>query len=353
MADIKLIPTMKEGSWTTMTGQVVEFTKAMLKEVAESYDPKKWAAPLVIGHPKIEDPAFGQVDTVSFDGEFINSVPVNVNPEFATAVEKKAFPNVSAKFWQPKDTGNPTPGKWYLRHIGFFGAWPTSLKGHLPATQFASGDDGVTFIQFGEVQSWDFTSIANLFTGIREWIIAEKSIEDADRILPRWQIDDIERAAERLKKPETDDVPAFSQPTSQETGTMTEQELKDQQTQLKKDQLAFSEGQAAHTAKLLTARKEGAVAFCQGLSFAGRNLKPEHQAVIADALVALPEDASIEFGEGDDKTTKPLAGALRELLTLLGKQDPIVFGEVATGTGTEFAASQDDAIDTSELGDKV
>jgi len=48
-------------------GEPVTFTEADLRRAAEVYDPALHRAPLVVGHPQTDDPAYGHVDRLVYD----------------------------------------------------------------------------------------------------------------------------------------------------------------------------------------------------------------------------------------------------------------------------------------------
>lgn len=134
----------RAGEHTSSGGETLNFSAADLRAVAETYDASKHEAPLVIGHPKQDAPAYGWVDSVVFKDGGLYAKPRDVLPEFAEMVKQGAFKKVSAAFYPPRAKGNPTPGKLHLRHIGFLGAQPPSVKGLQPI-EFADGGDTLEF----------------------------------------------------------------------------------------------------------------------------------------------------------------------------------------------------------------
>src|SRR5690348_2362867 len=129
----------KPGRWTTAAGEVIEFSQADIQATAQAYDPKKSKAPLVIGHPKIDQPAKGWTVALSASERGLFAAADKVDPEFAEAVRAGSYGTVSAKFYRPTDANNPVPGVWYLRHIGFLGAHPPGVKG-LDDPEFSEAD---------------------------------------------------------------------------------------------------------------------------------------------------------------------------------------------------------------------
>ena len=58
----------KAGTHTDMHGTKLPFTQSDLAACVKAYDPSVHEAPLVIGHPKTEDPAWGWVKSLSLNG---------------------------------------------------------------------------------------------------------------------------------------------------------------------------------------------------------------------------------------------------------------------------------------------
>ena len=56
-------------------------------------------------------------------------------------VQAGRFKKRSASFYPPQAPNNPTPGKWYLRHVAFLGAQPPAVAG-LKDIQFSEDDAG-------------------------------------------------------------------------------------------------------------------------------------------------------------------------------------------------------------------
>ena len=100
-------------------------------------------APIVIGHPSDNAPAYGWVSGLSFDeGAGLEAEPAQVEAQFAEMVADGRFKKVSASFYTPESASNPAPGVYYLRHVGFLGAQPPAVKGLKPVA-FAEDDEGV------------------------------------------------------------------------------------------------------------------------------------------------------------------------------------------------------------------
>ncbi len=150
---MKRIKIFKSGTQTTAAGQTIEFSDADLIACAAAYDPATSEAPIVIGHPKTDDPAFGWIARlIAEDGALFADLD-RVNPAFAEAVNGGAYRHVSAAFYGPQNPANPKSGVYYLRHVGFLGATPPAVKG-LGAVEFAAGEaDVVAEIDFAESET--------------------------------------------------------------------------------------------------------------------------------------------------------------------------------------------------------
>lgn len=105
-------------------------SEADLDGMASSYNPALREAPLTVGHPKDNLPAYGWVKGVSraASGE-LTIAPHKLEPQFAEMVQAGRFKKRSASFYPPQSPHNPTPGKWYLRHVAFLGAQQPAVAG--------------------------------------------------------------------------------------------------------------------------------------------------------------------------------------------------------------------------------
>ena len=133
----------KPGSFTSVDGSRHSFSRDDLVQAAAAYDPEGDPAPLVIGHPAIDHPAYGWATGLRLEGDELIADVGQVEPGFAETVNAGRYRKVSASFYPPNHHGNPKPGNWYLKHIGFLGAAAPALKG-LGTVSLAEGDaDGL------------------------------------------------------------------------------------------------------------------------------------------------------------------------------------------------------------------
>jgi hypothetical protein len=138
---------MKPGSHTSSDGTVFKFSPADLKECAEAYNPRVHEAPLVVGHPKTNGPAYGWVERLEAKPDGLYAVPRQINPEFADIVRQGSYKKISGAFYLKDAKNHPSPGNLYLRHVGFLGAAAPAVKGLEPIN---FSDSAENFLEFEE-----------------------------------------------------------------------------------------------------------------------------------------------------------------------------------------------------------
>ncbi len=366
------LPILPAGRHVALDGRPVEFTEAILQEIAATYDPALSEAPLVIGHPKLNAPAYGWAKGLEVREGMLYAEPHQVVPEFAEAANRKMYKKRSASVYLPDSPGNPVPGKHYLRHIGFLGAVPPAIKGIPDAPFNFAEDDGALAIEFAEAP-YAVTGLTDILRRLRDFFVEREGAERADQLIPQWQLSSIEEDARRasvqdtapqasalFSEPVIEGVDAAaasaaaaeepqgtvtpsdgasasaaeadrtSHPSQQDTTMPDEAALQERQRQLdeREQLLATREAQVAQQ-KAQEHRNE-VTEFAEGLVKAGR-LLPRQKAPVIELLVNLPADAPLEFAEGDGQVTKPAAEVLRSLLAELPKQ--IEFSEKSGAVG--------------------
>ena len=145
----------RAGRHVSMAGEALTFSAEDLVRAASVYDPRLREAPVIIGHPASEAPAYGWIASLAHASGRLTAAPRNVDPAFAELVRARRFAKVSACFYRPNEPSNPSPGVWYLRHVGFLGAQPPAVKG-LDPVRFASFPTAcVTFSEVPRTMHFD------------------------------------------------------------------------------------------------------------------------------------------------------------------------------------------------------
>lgn len=326
------IEILRAGTWSAMDGSRVPLAVEDISNVAASYDPALHEAPVVIGHPATDDPAYGWVKSLQVDDGRLVAELDDVEPSFAELVKAGRYRKVSASLYRPDSAANPTPGKWHLRHVGFLGAQPPAVKGLRPV-QLAAGDDGVVELADGWALADLARTLGALFQGLREGLIAEKGIEAADRALPSFYVNDFTRIAERAEREVAPPAPTGGMVSmSEEELRSREAELARREAELAAGQTRLEAGQAAVDARQAELRRAETAAFVEGLVGEGRVL-PAEAASLVSLLEGIAGGGAVDLGEG--KAQAP-AEVLRGFLGGLPKR--VDFSERGGGSGAVDAS---------------
>lgn len=339
---MKRIPIFKAGRHTPMTGAAIDFSDDVIRAAVAAYDPTLHEAPIVVGHPKDNHPAYGWVQSLEFDeatGEIV-AIPQQVDPAFAEMVDAGRFKKRSASWYLPDSPNNPKPGTLYLRHVGFLGAQPPAVKG-LKAVEFADSEEGVA--EFGDMESrWAWGSLLSILRNWRESIIADKGIEAADKLVPQYALSDLEHASKAPVEVQPAAVPSF---TEEDPMTLAELQaqvaaLTAENTRLKANQLPanFAERETTLAAReAAVAASEGKIARAgvearvDGLITAGKLLAAQKKATVDFAMSLADGEAVLDFGEGD--AAKKVTQREAYLLQLESAGKVVEFGELSQQTG--------------------
>lgn len=144
---MKPLQIFRTGTHTDAGGRTLTFSLRDVMATARAYNPALHEAPLVVGHPQTDDPAYGFVETLRCDGAALEAHPRAVEPAFADMVNAERFNRISASFFLPDSPNNPVRGVYYLRHVGFLGAAAPAVKG-LRKPQFSAESSGVVTVSF-------------------------------------------------------------------------------------------------------------------------------------------------------------------------------------------------------------
>ncbi len=335
----KHLEIFKAGKHTDAHGKVLNFSDDDLKTIVANYDPKLHEAPIVIGHPKADAPAYGWVGDLSTDGKLLAAVPTQVDAQFAELVEQGRYKKVSASFYLPGAAGNPKPEGYYLRHVGFLGAQPPAIKG-LKSAEFNEAEDGV-------VEFSDFTT-PGLFRKVREFIIEKFGRETADQVVPDWQVNSLRDKAVRdetveqaelslnFSEAETDLGGTETEDAQQSIKTNGEKTMSEQDKQRLADLEAENAQLKAAAAAEAKAKAEAENAdFAEGLVNDGK-LLPKHKDKLLDLLNA--DTATADFAE--DSFKDDLKAFLNDL--------PVVADFSETATKDKVADVQDESVEYAE-----
>jgi hypothetical protein len=275
------IKIIRPGRYTSVEGTEVSFTLADLEAAAASYDRASDPAPMVIGHPALDAPAYGWAARLAVeDGHLVAEPdPETLHEDFAEAVRKGRYSKVSGRFYLPDSPGNPKPGQLYLKHIGFLGAAAPAVKG-LGVVNLAAGEgEGVVSI--------DVNSQPSAAGGPNQ----EKDVTDK---------------------------------TKEASFAEREAALASREQELQQREAAADAKEKAAAAQIQTVLHAANVSFAEGLIGEGK-LAPAGKPLLVGVLDQLESVKTVSFGEADGEMAP--AAALKKLLS--GAQPLVSFGELA------------------------
>jgi hypothetical protein len=245
----------RTGTHTDSGGNTRTWKEEDLEAIAKNYDPARHEAPVVIGHPKENSPAWGWVEGLKRKGDVLYA-SLRLVPEFMGLLRKGLFRKRSVSLY-PDMT---------LRHVGFLGAQPPAVKG-LPDIPFSSGEDGA-FIEL------DFS----------EEMIKGKEVEKMKSFIEKLR---------RLLREELGEAEDFSAPEA----------LRAKEKELREKEAAM--------------RRREARSFCESLLAEGRLTPAMMKSGVAEFMEYLSQaEGSHQFSEEGGEATTPLEffrGFLRSL----------------------------------------
>lgn len=305
------IEIFRAGTHIDDQGRRHTFTPAMLAEMAASYNRAAHDAPLVVGHPQHNLPAYGWVRRVYVNAAGNLAIDADrVDPAFARMVRDGRFAKRSASFYPPDAPHNPTPGRWSLRHVGFLGAQPPAVQG-LRDIEFAAADvaDAVCIsLDFAQGNAPD-TPIPHTPT--------TNPPEESPMTIPATTPT---HASPAPIPPQHPDSTAEVERLRAELAA-SQSALREAQQQV----ASFSEAAAVQ-------RQATFVSFAEAEVKAGR-LLPKDRAICVATLCALTERAEpISFSEGSHTSQFTPLELCAWLQGQMSSRRPIVqFGEIAAG----------------------
>lgn len=180
-AAVSGVEIFKVGRHKPMFGDTLNFLDTDLEKIAANYDAKRHPAPIVIGHPQTDAPAYGWVTGLQVkEGKLVADFG-DIEPEFSALVKAKRYRKVSASFWTPDAPSNPTPGQYALKHVGFLGAAAPAVPG-LKDAEFKADESGI--VAFGEDDIADLPAEhLRIMARHQHEVALEKLIADG-RLLP-------------------------------------------------------------------------------------------------------------------------------------------------------------------------
>ena len=272
-----LIRLFKVGQFVSAEGERASFSLADLKATAAAYNADNDPAPIVIGHPQMNDPAYGWIKSLRVEGDELLAEPGEIDASFAEAVRQGRYGKVSAQFYKRGHPSSPSPDNYALRHVGFFGAHPVAVKG-LGRVSFSEADD---------------TDLAIVNTLEEDHPVTDPDTKSTDET----KLEGVEPTA------------SSAAGTTTEATTAAPDDAVAQENARLKEQLA--ERDQADAAKARDAQHATNLSYAEGLVAAGK-LKPAFTAKLVGLLDGPDAAGTFSFGEGAEEAST--ADVVREIL---------------------------------------
>lgn len=315
------IDIFRAGEHTDSEGNKRTWTQADLDGMVRAHDHGD-PAPVVVGHPSVDAPAYGWAAAVRRVGDRLQARLERINPKFREAVEAGSYAGRSVSIMR-------TATGFRVRHIGFLGGTAPAVDGLAP-TQFSAPADFTYDYADGDArvsQAWGWRVLHRVLGEFRDWLIAEKGVEAADRIVGRHDLEQIAAARRDLESPpdrpgyssqttetiQTDDAGGVGGPAEHSAGASaafveqgepampekTAAELEAEDQRLTAERAAFEAEKAEFAGRQ---RVRDADAALEVHVKEGRVL-PAERAVLAAVMAALPE-GEITFAAADGAEAK-------------------------------------------------
>lgn len=362
----------RTGAHTDSAGNISDWTDQDLDEIVSLYDPTIHEAPIVLGHPEHDSPAYGWIEAIKRVEDKLLAKPRQLVEEFKNMIRKGSYKKVSIALYP--DLG--------LRHVGFLGGMTPAIKG---LKQAAFGEKKAKWVIESDffMEPWQHETIKSIFQRMRDWMIDKFSLEEADKIISPYDIEALKYEPATTvgaihESPSFSDKPNkpadakaladkggknmdlkkfFSDLSALITGAQkelvpdsagsrfTEEDVaaaekrgKDamfaENEKLKKEKADLEKEKAEAAAKVkeieIQKRKDDIMAFCESLCKEGK-LTPALRKIIEPIMIhvgAIHESPVIEFAEG---VKKPALDGIKDFLTELPKV--VIFREVTPSSG--------------------
>ncbi len=280
------IEVFRTGTWTDASGKEKTWTEKDLDAIVSKYDPSTHEAPLVIGHPKDNSPAYGWVEALKREGEILLAKVKPTVEEFVDLVKQGVYKKVSIALY----------GDGTLRHIGFLGV-PPAVKG-LKVPEFTELEFSEHTAERGQTRMSDLPIDDNL-NKTEESIMNEK----------------IKELEDKLKENDNQIITLSTQVSEySEKDKTKEKEITELKVKLRKTEYET---------------------FCEDLMKEGR-LTPAQKTQVIDFMEIMQGHGEYEFSEGGKKASLE---AFKDFLKTMPKV--IEFSEIATKEKARPTASED------------
>jgi hypothetical protein len=211
MSKLPEIEIFRVGDLTDSAGVKRTFTADDLDKIASAYSADN-PAPLVVGHPKDDSPAYGWVDGLRRVGDKLFARIKDASETFVSAVREGSYKRISVALFGPDHGSNPTPGQFTLRHVGFLGGAAPAVPGLKPVNFAGSDPDNVITFEL-QPEAKDQAVPVNFISPTKEPAMPEpkepdssKELADAKAKIAEYEAAEEQRLADAKDAREREDA---------------------------------------------------------------------------------------------------------------------------------------------------
>ena len=287
------------GTHVDRFGREVTITRGDIDRAIQNY--QKDSAPIVVGHPTLNAPAYGWIGAFRRIGDVVQAKASGVADEFADLVKRHLYKNRSLAFG---------PGLRF-RHVGFLGAQPPAVK-------------GLKDIQFSDEE--DFMSVE--FSELTNSPAAEAEAPSSPAANPDPPAEAAEPNAEAAQSGQAEKAEGDAEePRDQSAGTDEAAAMRAELEAAQAEASAAKEAAAKalnELAKLKGEKRRAEFAAFTGDLIKTGQLPQAQQQSVCEFMECLDGAGTYEFSEGSAPVLERFKGLLKTLLK------PVEFAEVAT-----------------------
>jgi len=367
MALIKIIA-LKPGTFINgKNGKPVTVDAKKIDDIIEAtLSQEESDFPITIGHPKGDSPAWGWIKKNNVKKDDDNLVLLaeesDLNETFLDWLKKKFYKKVSLG-WR-KDNS--------ISHIAFLGGIAPAVKG-LPVTEFSEKDlNDIEIIEFSEFEmsKWWHRDLKTIIRNIKNVFIKDKSLEEANEIIPEHLLEDLDNPPTIFKKePDLAIESSFSEEDLNKNSNGDKMKLSEQQIQEYQDKANKYDEIITENTKLKTdlgnattqlSEKDASIKRTEYVSFcesdeAKMKIKPADKEGIIQLMQAADSSGLIELseGEGENKADHKI-NLLDEVKKLVKNQPDVVsLSEFANNESSGNRPVSDDVARGKAMADSV
>lgn len=335
----KWIEIFRAGKHIDSNGIEHTYTESDIERTAALYKERKVDAPLTLGHPKGNGPAYGWIADLKAESGKLLMKAKDVADDLVGWTRKRMFKYVSPSLYPD--------GR--IRHLAFLGDTPPAIKDlpEVPVAAFAEGEEFFAFneapIEFEEDAGarYSIQTIGHMFGKVREWIISKFGIDEADQVIRTWEVDDLKNTAVTLEPVSSLPIPSYAEGKSntKETDMTLEeaqkmindlnaqiQQLNGQVSEFSESKIRLDQLQAERAALLKEKEERTKKDIAEFMEGEGKAIPAKLKAPLSTLLYQLTVgDAVVEFAEGTETKKENAADLVMELI----KSKAVPVGEFA------------------------